>query len=96
VSQFTELAAKFQEQQVEAVKASQDAFIKLVESFTSATPAPAEVDLPEPVKEALKPAYDFFGTPDEVAAYFAEATKVWTKIGQDFQNQVVAQLTKGA
>lgn len=96
MSQFTEIAGKVQEQQVEAVKAAQDAFLKLVETFAGAATAAPALELPAPVQEALKPATDFFGTPEEVQAYLAEVTKTWTKIGQDFQNQLVAQLTKGA
>ena len=96
MSQFIEIASKVQEQQIEAVKQSQDAFLKMVESFASSTPAIPDVEVPEQVQEALKPAYEFFGTPEEVQSYLAEATQTWTKIGQDFQNAVVAQLTKKA
>lgn len=96
MSQFVDLASKVQEQQIEAVKQGQDAFLKYVEAVTANAPAAPEVEVPEQVQEALKPAYDFFGTPEEVQAFLAEATKTWTKIGQDFQNAIVAQLTKGA
>ncbi len=96
MSQFVELASKVQEQQIEAVKQGQEAFLKYIETLSSSTPSTPDVEVPEQVQEALKPAYDFFGTPEEVQAFLAEATKTWTKIGQDFQNAVVAQLTKGA
>ncbi|MFV0458715.1 MAG: hypothetical protein ACK5MT_08135 [Actinomycetales bacterium] len=96
MSQFVEMAAKIQEQQVAAVKQSQDAFLKYIETVSSNAPASPEVEVPEQVQEALKPAYEFFGTPDEVQSFLAEATKTWTQLGQDFQNAVVAQLTKDA
>ena len=96
MSKFTELASKVQAQQIDSVKQSQDAFLKMVESFSSNVPATPDVEIPEQVKEALKPAYEFFGTPEDVKAYLSEATNTWTKLGQDFQNAVVAQLTKNA
>lgn len=91
MSQFVEIASKLEEQQVGAVKQSQDAFLKLVE--TIATNAPS-VDVPVPVAKALKPAYAVFGSPDEVQTYMVEAARTWTKLNHDFQNAVVAQLTK--
>ncbi len=94
MSQFVELASKVQEQQIAAVKQSQEAFLKMVESFAANTPATPDVEVPEQVQEALKPAYEFFGTPEEVQNYLVQATETWTKIGQDFQNAVVAQLKK--
>ncbi len=96
MSQFVELASKVQEQQIEAVKQGQEAFLKYIETLTASAPTTPDVEVPEQVQEALKPAYDFFGTPEEVQAFLAEATKTWTKLGQDFQNAVVAHLTKGA
>jgi hypothetical protein len=96
MSQFVELAHKFQEQQIQLVKQSQEAFLKAVETMISAVPATPEVEVPDQVKEAFAPAYDFFGTPDEVQAFLAESTKTWTKIAQDFQNRVVAEVTKNA
>ncbi len=95
MSQFVELASKVQEQQVAAVKQSQDAFLKMLESLGSVPVAP-EVEVPEQVQEALKPAYEFFGTPEEVKAYLVSATEAWTKIGQDFHNAVVSHLSKKA
>lgn len=93
MSQFVELAAKLQEQQIEAVKQSQEAFLKFVESASVQTPAAQNVEVPEQVREALKPAYDFFGTPEEVQAFLTEAAKTWTQIGQDFQNKVLEQFS---
>lgn len=96
MSQFVELATKIQEQQIAAVKQSQDAFLKMVETMATNAPATPDVEVPEQVSEALKPAYEFFGTPEEVQSFLSESTKLWTKLGQDFQNAVVAQLTHKA
>ena len=93
MSQFVELAAKLQEQQIEAVKQSQAAFLKFVES-ASATNVPVEgVEVPEQVREALKPAFDFFGTPEEVQAFLNDSAKTWAQIGQEFQNKVLEQVS---
>ena len=88
MSQFVELAAKLQEQQIEAVKQSQDAFLRLVAAMPQA-PAVQQVEVPEQVREAMQPAYDFFGTPEEVQAFLTDAAKTWAQIGQDFQNEVL-------
>lgn len=96
MSQFIEIASTVQEQQVNAVKQSQEAFLKLVESLSDNAPAAEDVEVPEQVQEAFKPAVEFFGTADQVQAYLGEATKTWTKIGQDFQNAVVALVTSRA
>ncbi|MFV0460905.1 MAG: hypothetical protein ACK5MT_19295 [Actinomycetales bacterium] len=93
MSQFVELAAKVQEQQIAAVKQGQEAFLKYIETIAANAPETPDVEVPEQVQEALKPAYDFFGTPEEVQSFLAEATKTWTRLGQDFQNAVVEQFT---
>ena len=96
MSQFVELAAKLQEQQIEAVKQSQDAFLKFVEQAAAQTPSVQQVEVPEQVREAMQPAFDFFGTPEEVQAFLTDAAKTWAQIGQDFQNRVLEQVSKDA
>lgn len=88
MSQFVEFANKVQAQQIDAVKQGQDAFLKVVESFDS---VPA-VEVPEQVNEILKPAYDVFGTPADVKAFYVDSLKVWNKVSQDFANALVAKV----
>ena len=88
MSQFVELAAKLQEQQIEAVRQSQEAFLQFFGSQAQ-IPSAQAVEVPEQVREAMQPAYDYFGTPEEVQAFLAESAKTWAQIGQDFQNRVL-------
>lgn len=96
MSQFVELAAKLQEQQIEAVKQSQAAFLKFVESASAGAPAVENVEVPEQVREAMRPAFDFFGTPEEVQAFLNDSAKTWAQIGQDFQNKVLEWVSANA
>lgn len=94
MSNFVELAATLQQQQLDAVRQSQAAFLKFLESVPQQMPQAPELEVPEQVKEAMKPAYDFFGSPEEVQHFLNEVAKTWTQIGQDFQNQVLEYLSR--
>lgn len=92
MSQLVELASEVHENNLLAARESQEAFLKLIETVTAFAPVVPVADVPEKYRDALSPALEFFGRPEEFTAFAVESARHWVQAVHDFTDAYYARV----
>lgn len=95
MSYVIDAANQFQIQSILAYKNLNNAAIRLARRPKMFVETSA-LEIPQNLRDSLAPVYDVFGSPAEVASYWADSIRAWNQASNDVANEVAEFVSPSA